>query len=60
MLFRSYSDLKKAVRQFSAGDTAELTLYRAGESLSLSIVFDEARPDSMSDSPTVVVPEAAS
>ena len=55
-----YSDLKKAVRQFSAGDTAELTLYRAGESLSLSIVFDEARPDSMSDSPTVVVPEAAS
>ena len=55
-----YSDLKKAVRQFSAGDTAELTLYRAGESLNLSIVFDEARPDSMSDSPAVVVPEAAS
>lgn len=41
----SYSDLKSAVRRFSAGDTAEITLYRAGESMTLSITFDEATPD---------------
>lgn len=42
----SYSDLKSAVRRYSAGDTAEITLYRAGESMTLSITFDEAKPDS--------------
>lgn len=41
----SYSDLKSAVRRYSAGDTAEITLYRAGESMTLSITFDEAKPD---------------
>lgn len=41
----SYSDLKSAVRCFSAGDTADITLYRAGESVTLSITFDEAKPD---------------
>lgn len=41
----SYNDLKAAIKQFSAGDTAELTLYRAGESQTLSITFDEAQPD---------------
>lgn len=47
----SYSDLKQAVKQFSAGDTAELTLYRAGESLTTTVTFDEVKPDSNSDSP---------
>lgn len=47
----SYSELKSAVKQFSAGDTAELAVYRAGESLTLTITFDEAKPDSRSDSP---------
>lgn len=42
----NYSDLKSAVRRFSAGDTTEVTLYRAGESMTLSITFDEATPDS--------------
>lgn len=42
----NYSDLKSAVRRYSAGDTAEITLYRAGESMTLSITFDEAKPDS--------------
>ncbi len=41
----STNDLKSAVRCFSAGDTAELTLYRAGESVTLSITFDEAKPE---------------
>ena len=50
----SYSDLKQAVRQFSAGDTTELALYRAGESMTVSITFDEVLPDSTSDSPAQV------
>ena len=41
----SYNDLKSAVRCFSAGDTTDITLYRAGESVTLSITFDEAKPD---------------
>ena len=40
-----YSDLKTALRHFSAFDTTELTVYRAGEELHLSIVFDEEKPD---------------
>ena len=40
----SYNGLKGALRGFSAGDTALVTLYRAGESLTVTIVFDEARP----------------
>lgn len=41
----SYNALKSAVKQFSAGDTTELVLYRAGESMTLSITFDEAQPE---------------
>lgn len=40
----SYTGLKGALRGFSAGDTAPVTLYRAGESLPATIIFDEARP----------------
>lgn len=40
----SYTGLRGALRGFSAGDTAPVTLYRAGESLTATIVFDEARP----------------
>ncbi len=42
----SYSELKQAIKQYSAGDTAEIELYRAGESQILSITFDESVPDS--------------
>lgn len=41
----SYSDVKSALRNFSAGDTAVLTIYRAGDEIHLTIAFDEARPD---------------
>ena len=41
----SYNALKSAVKQFSAGDTTELVLFRAGESMTLSITFDEAKPE---------------
>lgn len=41
----SYNDLKAAIKKFSAGDTTELILFRAGESQTLTITFDEAQPD---------------
>ena len=41
-----YTDLKQAIKQYSAGDSAELELYRAGESRTLTVTFDEAVPDS--------------
>lgn len=41
----SYSELRQAIKQYSAGDTVELELYRAGESQILSITFDEAVPN---------------
>jgi serine protease Do len=47
----SYSDLRSAVKSYCAGDTAEICIYRAGETLNLSITFDELLPDSLSDSP---------
>ena len=42
----SYSELKAAVKKFSAGDTTEVELYRAGESMVVTITFDEAKPES--------------
>lgn len=50
------TDLKQAIKKFSAGDTTEITLYRAGEELKMSITFDEAKPDSTSDSPAKFAP----
>ena len=52
----SYTDLKQALRQYSAGDVAQLTVYRAGEELILSITFDEAKPSNLSDSPAQIEP----
>lgn len=52
-----YNDLRRAVKMFSAGDSAEVTLYRAGESITVTVTFDEAKPDSMSDSPAQVTPQ---
>ena len=46
----SYSDLRSALRAFSAGDSAEMTFYRAGdyyhtgEYRTVSVTFDEAGP----------------
>lgn len=52
----SYSDLRTAVRRFSAGDTTELSLYRGGESMTLSVTLGELKPESMSDSPAKLAP----
>ncbi len=40
----SSSDLIAAKKQYKAGDTASLTIYRSGEELTLTIVFDEEKP----------------
>ena len=56
----SYSDLKAAVRGYSAGDTAEITLYRAGESITLSITFDEAVPATTANNGSTVLDPGAS
>jgi serine protease Do len=50
----SYSDLRTAVKSYSAGDTTEICIYRAGETLELSVTFDELLPDSLSDSPVAL------
>ena len=40
----SVSSLRQALKQYSAGDTVELEVYRAEGSLTLTITFDEAKP----------------
>ena len=39
-----YSDLRQALKHYSAGDTAELEYYRDKESHTVEVVFDEAKP----------------
>ena len=38
----SDSDLTRAIKQFSAGDTTSVTVYRTNESITMDITFDEA------------------
>ena len=38
-----YTDLTSALHSFSAGDTTEVTVYRGGEEITLTITFDEAK-----------------
>jgi len=40
----SYADLSQALRNYSAGDTTQLSVYREGQTLTLTITFDEYRP----------------
>ena len=51
-----YDDLRTAVKRFSAGDTTDLTRYRAGESMALSVTNGALKPDSTSDSPAKLAP----
>ncbi len=44
----SITDLKSALKNFSAGDTTQMTVYRAGESMTMTITFDEVVPDKTS------------
>lgn len=52
---RSYTDLKAAVRSFSAGEESEITIYRAGGPILLLITFDEARPAAVVESSSEVL-----
>jgi len=45
----SSDDLKTEVKQHSAGDTVDITVYRSGEYLTLSITFDEKQPDTSTE-----------
>ncbi|MDO4816703.1 MAG: trypsin-like peptidase domain-containing protein [Bacillota bacterium] len=42
---KSYSDLYSSIRQFKAGDSTELTVYREDDYITLKITFDESKPD---------------
>jgi serine protease Do len=46
----SSSDLSAAKNKYSAGDTATFTLYRDGQTLTVSVTFDEEKPDSQQTS----------
>lgn len=56
----SHSDLKKVVRQFSAGDTTELKVYRAGETLTLSITFGDLHSTEKTATPASAGPRFGS
>lgn len=45
---KSYSDLSSAVRKFKAGDTTDIVVYRMNSYLTLSVTFDEAKPNTES------------
>ena len=40
-----YSELRQALKQYSAGDSTTVTISRSGRDMTLPITFDEARPD---------------
>ena len=47
----SPSDLGSILRQYSAGDSVRISVYRAGKNLTVTLVFDEKVPASVSESP---------
>ena len=49
---KSYSDLKIVKRNYSAGDTATVKIYRNGEYLELTIVFDETATNNANNNQT--------
>jgi serine protease Do len=56
----SYSELKSVLRSYSAGETAQITVYRAGQVLTLELTFDEVRPAGVGDNPNTVLDPQAS
>ena len=41
----SYSDLAAALKDYRAGDTVTLTVYRGGQTVELSVTLDEKQPE---------------
>ena len=52
----SFTDLQQVLRKYSAGDSAKITVYRGGETLTLDITFDESVPTNLADSPASLEP----
>ncbi len=52
------SELTSMVKQYHAGDEAELTVWRGGESITLTVVFDEKLPDEESEEDAQQQPSA--
>lgn len=42
---KSYSDLSSAIRKFKAGESADIVVYRTNSYLTLTVTFDEAKPN---------------
>lgn len=45
----SYSDLNTAIKQFKAGESAEIVVYRTNEFATLTVTFDESKPNTGSN-----------
>lgn len=45
----SYSDLNAAIKQFKSGESVEIVVYRANEYVTLTVTFDESRPNTGSN-----------
>ena len=44
-----YSDLNAAIKQFKSGESVEIVVYRANEYVTLTVTFDESRPNTGSN-----------
>lgn len=45
----SYSDLNAVIKQFKSGESVEIVVYRANEYVTLTVTFDESRPNTGSN-----------
>ena len=45
----SYSDLNAAIKQFKSGESVEIVVYRTNEYVTLTVTFDESRPNTGSN-----------
>ena len=45
----SYSDLNAAIKQFKAGESTEIVVYRTNEYVALTVTFDESKPNTGSN-----------
>jgi serine protease Do len=48
----SYTDLAAALKNYAAGDSTTITVYRNGEETTLNITFDERKPSDDTDATT--------
>ena len=46
---KGFNDLDSAIRQYKAGESAEITVYRNGDYTTLKVTFDESKPNANSN-----------